>query len=241
MSDCSEDGRLEDSATAAVLRAVYGICALEKGLSACLPVVQLCVSLIDNETSVEVAPLISISPLVDNILVSAEAVETARLLSFICFSPDGAKLAVQAHAVESLMKMLRHIASISESVQRSQSVDNKKKISLDGTALGSQLQRSNLAAVSALAACTGSDDAKMRILPCEGSIDALCSLLGSADLPTKIAALKVVSNIAVHPETRHALRHHPLCLRGIRAMRADGGGLMDRHARVAEEAVLWEA
>lgn len=240
IADRSEDGRLDDSATAAVLRAVYGLCGLQDGLSACLPTVQLSVALLNTETGTAPPPLITLSPLSDDVLVSDGAIAAARLLSLLCFSSKGADLAVKACAIEALVLMLRHITVILTSVSNGQGM-KRSTVNFEDTPAGAQLKRSNLATISALAACTCSDEAKQRFLPCEGSIDALCMLLSSTDGATKLAALKAVSNCAVHPETRLALRQHPLCLRSIRALLADNGGITDRHARVAEQAVLWEA
>ena len=95
--------------------------------------------------------------------------------------------------------------------------------------------------MNALTAATASDQAKLRFLPCDGSIDAVCNLLAGNEISVKLAALKLVSNISVYPQARTALRANELCLKNIRALREVGDARFERHAKIAEDAVLWEA
>ena len=121
------------------------------------------------------------------------------------------------------------------------SSNNRKASSV---AAADAFRRTNLSSLHALAAITASDEAKVRFLPCPGSIECLCNLLSSpeTDMQVKLTALKVVSNAAVFPAARGTMRSHPFCLRSIRALKGEGnGGVLARHAKIAEDAVLWEA
>lgn len=239
---------LEDETATFVLRAITSCCSLEDGLLACLKLppsskhkggkktthtkvdsslpsaVDLCVELLVKENMV---------PAVAGGRISARSTESSRAIAFICFSETGRDMAIVTGAVEALVALLVRLRELSANAVGEKSIVDDKQVD--------SLRQAKLAAVNALSALTASDDAKLKFLPCPESVDAVSYLLSSNDTVVQLTTLKLVSNIVVYPATRMAMRENASCLKSIRALREAENPVFQRHARIAEEALLWEA
>lgn len=233
-------GTDDDETCTYALRAIASCCALHDGLIACLNI-----SEIDNEENYTVkSPSSAVALSVQIILaentvpaiaggtLTGRATEASRTLSLICFSELGRDSAIDAGAVEALISLLSRLRELSGNT-----VGEKKMIS-DGPNL---LSDAKLSTVNALSALTASDEAKLRFLSLGQSLDAICSQLNSNESAIQLAVLKVLSNVAVCPSIRLTLRKDPNCLKHIRAIRDSGSKIFERHAKIAEDAILWEA
>jgi hypothetical protein len=88
-------------------------------------------------------------------------------------------------------------------------------------------------------AVTTSDEGKKQMEPCDGA-STIIELLKSPSKAMKLNALKILSNIAVFPPIRAMMVDSPKCLSLIRALLESDDNLIQRHAKVALDAVMWE-
>jgi hypothetical protein len=61
------------------------------------------------------------------------------------------------------------------------------------------------------------------------------------DKSIQLSTLKLISNISVYPPARRQMRGNSFCLSNIRYLKENNGSLFQKHAEIAENAVLWEA
>jgi len=230
----------DDETCTYALRAITSCCALYDGLIACLNLTDSHCEENDKGRTPLSAVALSVQiilaentvPAIPGGYLTARATEASRTLSVICFSEVGRDYAIRAGALEALISLLSRLRKLSGNTI------GEKRI---GTSVSDIFTEAKLSTVNAIAALTASDEAKLRFLPLDNSLDVICSQLNSNESAIQLAVLKVVSNIAVYPATRLALRQDPNCLKYIRAIRASGNKIFDRHAKIAEDAVLWEA
>ena len=93
-----------------------------------------------------------------------------------------------------------------------------------------------VACTTALMAISSTDEGKRQMADCGGAA-AILSVLGDQDFVVKMNALKVIANLAVHPAARASLLEaEPI----ISKMVSGGDERLQRHAKIARDAVLWK-
>ena len=162
------NSKQDDEIIASILKALYNCCSLEDGLNLSLhpsthkskdpvpvSVVDSCVEIINRENAI---PFEDESTDSLQIQISEMSIEALRTLSFICYSDLGREKAIEAGVVEASIKYLKKIASMA-------------KINIYGKInkinISPLYQRAILSNISCLASASGSDQAKLRIFPCE--------------------------------------------------------------------------
>ena len=187
----------DDETCTYALRAITSCCALHDGLIACLNSTDGGTPLSAVALSVQIILAENTVPAIPGGSLTARATEASRTLSVICFSEVGRDNAISAGALEALISLLSRLRVLSGNTI------GEKRIN---TSVSNIFTEAKLSTVNALAALTASDEAKLRILPLDNSLDVICSQLNSNESAIQLAVLKVVSNIAVCPATRLALR-----------------------------------
>jgi hypothetical protein len=136
--------------------------------------------------------------------------QAAKSLGFLCFSETAKEQAIGFGAIKQLVGQL---------AVRSRDL--------------------RVACTTALMAITSTDEGKRQMADCGGAT-AVATVLGDQDLIVKMNALKVIANIAVHPVARKELLEHESCASMMTKMAgADGDKRLQKHAKIALDAVQW--
>jgi len=137
--------------------------------------------------------------------------EAATTLCFLCFTESAKQAAIKDGAVSILCRLMADSAWEVRS-----------------------------AATGALVAVTTTDEGKMALVPAGGA-EAMMEVLRTAyQRSLKLNVLKLVSNAAVHPEVRAALREDERVLPTLDDYELGDDTLIAKHATIAKAAVLWQ-
>jgi HEAT repeat protein len=140
-------------------------------------------------------------------------IEAARTLGYLCFSDRGKDLAVANGAVQQLLSTM---------------VAFKDDVAILSS--GS----------SALMAITSTDEGKRQMNTANSVTDMVVQLLLSPNKVVALNALKIISNIAVHPMLRSQLKKDADCVPALKKLVDEGDAFTRKHAKLALDAVMWK-
>lgn len=199
-----------DSLKPILLRAIHNMVDIDSGLVAAIMcnAVEICISLIKKSVQyvLDNGSGYSYSEFEFQILS-----EAAEALGLMCFDGRAKIPALEAGAVEQLIKILK-IPSYPSSVKAS--------------------------ITSALMAITITDEGKIQIFTNNG-VDCIMALLYDDSRVVILNALKILSNIAVYPKTREIITTDSTCVVKIRKLSKSEDKLVAKHAAIALAAANW--